>query len=163
MATTSSILSLVTKSSEQIAGIARNGSIDYSLPDFSIVLDNNSTPDITQVYAATLALSGGALTINLSSLTRTGRTALDLTNLVVHGMRVKNLGANDMTFVEGAVNGFAGVFPATNGEVIPPNGEYFKYAPGATGLGTVAAADINIDVSGTAAQTFYFWVCAGAA
>jgi len=163
MAVTTAQVKLSANITEEVAGNVQNNVFNYSIPNLNINLDNNSTPDITEVYGNTLALSGGALTIDLTSLTRTGRTALDLDTLVLHGVWIKNLGANDMTFVEAATDGFTEIFPPTNVTTVKPNGHFFRYEEAATGLGTVSSTNKDITVSGTGTQTFYIALWAGAA
>ena len=119
-------------------------------------LSSTTTPAITK-YAAFLAtLTAGALTINLAALTGTNGIAVDLTGLRIQLLRIKNLGANTMTFAEGASNGIALVC----GSIIVPTGGVFQYffndaAP------DVAAGDRTIDVTGTAAQTAEITIVAG--
>jgi len=117
-------------------------------------LNSGSTPPATQCAHFLLTLSGGAATINLASLTGTNGGPVDMTGLRVQIFRVKNLGANPMTFSEGASNGYAGVTLT-----IPPGGHVQLYSPDA--LGDVASGDRTIDAAGTGSQTAEVTIIAG--
>lgn len=151
---------LMTSLVEEVSGLSVTNVFNYSIPDLNLTLNGNSTPDVDIPYGALLALSGGSLTIDLTALTRTGRSALDLTGNVVHFCRIYNMGANDMTFVSAATNGY-GLFTATNGTVVPAGGQEFFYSP--AGYGTVGASAKDLTVTGTASQTFYFLIATGPA
>lgn len=100
-------------------------------------------------------LSSGALTINLAALTGANGT-VDFTGLRVQILRIKNLGANAMTFAEGASNGIAlSCFPL----VVAAGAIAQIYLADASP--DVASGDRTIDVSGTAAQTFELSIVAG--
>lgn len=64
-----------------------------------------STPPVTLQASFLLMLSGGLATIDLRALTGTNGAVIDGNGLKVQYCRVKNLGANIMTFYEGASNG----------------------------------------------------------
>jgi len=145
---------------EDVTAFVKNTAFDYSIDDLSLSLHNGSTPVIDTVYGGLFALSGGALTVDLTSLARTGRTALDLTGKTIYGFRIHNLGANPMTFVQGASNGYA-MFAATNGHPVGAGGQIMQYQ--AAGFGVVGGADLAIDVSGTTTQTFRMQLLAGTA
>ena len=161
MATVYGTIRVETVFNEQVSMLTGSSAFNYSLPNLSRSLSGNSTPDITQVYAAMLALSGGALTIDLTSLTRTGRTALDLDGLAVHGLRIQPLGANDMTIVEAASNGFTGIFPATTATPLKAGETCLRYSD--TSYGTVGATNKDFTLAGTGNQMLYFQIWAGAA
>lgn len=162
MAAVSAEFRFATKLGESVANVLGGvNNFDYSLSEKSVELSNSSTPDIEQVYAASLSLVAGALTIDLTSLARAGRTALDLTGLTVYAVRVENLSANDITLVAGASNPY-GLFPATNGVVVGSGGGVVQHwRPG--GYGVVGASNSDIDVSGTGTDSFLFAIVAGTA
>ena len=108
-------------------------------------------PTMDAIYSETLALSGGALVIDLAALVRGGQSNLNLTGERVFGFCIKNLGANNMTFTDTATTGYA-MFSATGGTVVHPNGIASNHSP--VGFGIVGASDKDITVAGTAAQTF---------
>lgn len=132
-----------------------SGTVDVSVPtinhntyDESAVLNASSSPPATKYSAFLLTLSSGAATINLASLTGAGGATIDGTGLRVQCIRVKNLGANAMTFSEGGSNGIAlacGTF------IVPPGGVFQVFLNDASP--DIASGDRTIDVAGTAAQT----------
>ncbi len=132
-----------------------SGAVDVSSPvlvhsayDESGVLNASSTVPATKYCAFLLTLSAGAYTINLASLTGAGGATIDGTGLRVQAIRIKNLGANNMTFAEGASNGIALVgLPI----VVPPSGVIQHYFADASP--DIASGDRTIDVSGTGTQT----------
>src|ERR1041384_4058255 len=89
-------------------GVAGSSSpvIVFSAYNESGTLNASSTVPATKHVQYLLTLSSGAATINLASLTGANGT-IDATGLRVQMIRVKNLGANAMTFAEGASNGIA--------------------------------------------------------
>lgn len=64
-----------------------------------------TTPPVTLQASFLLALSGGLATIDLRALVGTNAAVIDGNGLKVQYFRVKNLGANVMTFYGGATNG----------------------------------------------------------
>lgn len=130
------------------------GAVDSSNPQVSsaaynesAVLNATSTPPATQKSAFLLTLTAGAATINLAALNGLNGT-IDGTGLRVQLIRIKNLGANSMTFSEGASNGIA---LACGSIVVPAGGIDQKLLNDASP--DIAAGDRTIDVAGTAAQT----------
>jgi len=121
---------------------------------------STSTPDVTQIYAATLALAAGTLTFELDTVTTLDGTAAGLNGLVVQAYAIKNNGANNMTFIAAAVNGY-GMFTATNGTVVTPGDYLMQFST--AGFGTISASASDITVNGTGTQTFSIIVIAGAA
>lgn len=119
-------------------------------------LSGSSAPAVSLVYEKLIALTAGAYTINLASLTGSNGVAQDATGLRVQLIRVKNLGANAMTFSEGASNGIAlacGTF------IVPAGGIVQMFLNDASP--DVASGDRTIDVAGTGTQTFELSIYAG--
>lgn len=113
----------------------------------SATLNASSTVPATQVANFLLALTAGAATINLAALTGANGT-IDGTGLRVQVLRIKNLGANAMTFSEGASNGIAlSGLPI----VVPAGGIAMHYFADASP--DIASGDRTIDVAGTGTQT----------
>ena len=111
-------------------------------------LTASTTPPVTKSSSFLLTLSSGAATIDLAALTGAGGAAIDGTGLRVQLMRIKNLGANAMTFSEGASNGIAlSGLPM----VVPPGGITQRFFNDASP--DIASGDRTIDVAGTGAQT----------
>lgn len=160
MAATADLVFLFKVAEDVASPLGRNNTFN-DLVEKRINLSGLTTPVVDTPYVGQLSLSAGALTVDLTSLARTGRSALDLTGQIVYGFLIENLGANDMTFVAGAISGY-GLFSATNGTVVGANnGLEMGYTP--AGYGTVGASALNIDVSGTAAQSFNIMLITGSA
>jgi hypothetical protein len=116
------------------------------------LFDETITPSPATVFSgAVYALIAGAKTLDLRALRTVAGGSGDGNGLKVQGFYFKNLGANPMTIVAGASNGYL-IF-GTSGSVIVPAG-------GALCLSLAdASADVDathktIDVSGTLVQTF---------
>jgi len=113
----------------------------------SATLNATSTPPATKKASFLMTLSGGAYTIDVSTLTDASGVAIG-TGLRVQLLRIKNLGANTMTFAEGASNGLA----LSCGSIIVPTGGIAQYFLNDASP-DIASGDRTIDVTGTAAQT----------
>jgi hypothetical protein len=125
-----------------------NPTITHNGYDESFVLNASSTPALTKWSSFLLTLTAGAATINLASLTGAGGTTVDGTGLRVQVIRIKNLGANAMTFSEGASNGIAlSCLPL----VVAAGGIAQLYLADASP--DIASGDRTIDVAGTLVQT----------
>lgn len=140
-------LATVTETLE--AGVAGVNSpqLKFEAYNESATLNALSTPPATKQAQFLLTLSGGAATINLAALTGANGT-VDGTGLRVQLIRVKNLGANAMTFSEGASNGIAlacGTF------IVPAGGIVQMLLNDASP--DIASGDRTIDVAGTGTQT----------
>lgn len=112
-------------------------------------LNAASTPPATQVAEFLLTLTAGAATIDLRALVGTNGAIVDGNGLKVQIIRIKNLGANPMTFLEGASNGYA--IGWGTGHTVQAGGHFMQFFNDASP--DIAAADKTIDVTGTAAQT----------
>jgi hypothetical protein len=114
--------------------------------------DESATPSPATVYSGNVyALVTGAKTIDLRALYTVAGGEGDGNGLKVQGMFFKNLGANNMTIVAGASNGYE-IFGASGSVVVPPSGWLCMFFNDASA--DVAAGDKEIDVSGTGSQTF---------
>jgi hypothetical protein len=134
---------------------ASNPKVVFDAYEESGTLNASSTVPATKSCYMLGALTAGAQTINLAALTGANGT-VDFTGLRVQLIRVKNLGANAMTFAEGASNGIA---LACLPFIVPAGGIAQFYL--ADLAPDVASGDRTIDVSGTLAQTFEFSIVAG--
>jgi hypothetical protein len=126
-----------------------NRKITHSAFNITGTASATTTPVVTSHAAKLIALAAGALTIDLTSLAGWGSngTTVNGTGLKVQFLRVKNLGANDMTFATGASNGYNFGGPVT----IKPGG--FVMIGGNSGLPVISGTVKNIDVTGTGTQT----------
>lgn len=119
-------------------------------------LNADSTPPATKVICKTIALTAGAYTLDLTTETGTNGAAIAGTGLRVQMIRVRNNGANAMTFSEGASNGLAlacGTF------IVPAGGIVQMYLNDAAP--DIAAGDRAIDVAGTTTQEFELTIILG--
>lgn len=119
----------------------------HSAYDETAILDAASVPVLTSPVYFLLTLAAGVATINLAALTG-ANGVVDGTGMRVQLLRIKNLGANAMTFSEGAANGIA---LANLPEVVPAGGIFQMFYNDAAP--DIAATDRTIDVAGTGTQT----------
>lgn len=112
-------------------------------------LNADTTPAATKNICKTIALVAGAYTIDLTTELTAGGVAVAGTGLKVRLIRITNLGANTMTFSEGASNGYA--LPSLPHPVYT-GGVWMEYF--ADGAPAVASGDRTIDVAGTGTQEF---------
>jgi hypothetical protein len=124
----------------------------------STALTSSTTPPVTKCSYMQPALSAGAYTINLTTLTGTNGATVTMSGLKVQVLKIKNNGANVMSFTEGASNGYA-LLGASFLFALQPGQEITLYGNDATP--DVAAGDCTIDVTGTGTQSFDLAVIAG--
>lgn len=120
------------------------------------ILNANSTPPVTKNAADTLAMSGGAATLDLTAISYNG-TTVDLTGLKVQSLLVRNDNDNAITISDGASNGYA-----LNGgnDIVIPAGSVHQFTWNET-LGDVGASAKNLDISGTGTDALKFVISAG--
>lgn len=123
------------------------------------LFNNVITPSPATIFSGKVyALVTGALSIDLRALRTVGGGSGDGNGLKVQGFYFKNLGANPMTIVGGASNGYL-IFGASGSVIVPVGGSLcMAFAD--------ASADVDgthktIDVSGTGSQTFQLAVILG--
>ncbi len=110
------------------------------------------------LYQATLALSGGAYNLNLTTATDSYGTALAL--LRVKGVYVKNTGATSLVVGNGT-NPFINLLTAT-GTVTLPAGAWFACAtPDATGYAVTASTGDILKFTGTGTAAFQVVILGG--
>jgi hypothetical protein len=116
------------------------------------LFDETITPSPATIFSgAVYALIAGAKTLDLRALRTVAGGSGDGNGLKVQGFYFKNLGANPMTIVGGASNGYL-IF-GTSGSVIVPAGGALALSL-ADASADVSASVKTIDVSGTGTQTF---------
>lgn len=114
--------------------------------------DEVITPSLATLFSGKLyALVTGALSIDLRALRTVGGGSGDGNSLKVQGFYFKNLGANAMTIVGGASNGYL-IFGTSGSVVIQPGGLICVFYNDASA--DVDGTHKTIDVSGTGSQTF---------
>lgn len=112
----------------------------------------SATPSPAVVFSGDVyALSGGAKTLDLTALYTVGGGSADGTGYKVQGFYFKNLGANAMTIVGGASNGYL-IFGTSGSVVIQPSG--WMVINHIDASADVSSTVKTIDVSGTGSQTF---------
>lgn len=125
----------------------------------NVTLNATSTVPVTTTSYQDYALVAGAITIDLTALLGVNDEIQDATGLKLQTIIINNpSGNNPITVTTGAANGFP-LFGGTNSVVIPADSTLAFYVP--EGLTDVAAADKNIDVSGTGTETFKVGICLG--
>ena len=114
-------------------------------------LSATTTPVATTCAHFLLTLTAGAATIDLTALTGTNGVSVNGTGMKIQSVRIKNLGANQMTIKVGAANGHTGVFAATNGHPLNSGG-VAQIHTNASG-DSIDGTHKNWDITGTGAQT----------
>lgn len=105
----------------------------------------------TMISCDVYALSTGAKTIDLRAIYTVGAAVGDANGLKVQGFFFENLGANAMTIVGGASNGYL-IFGTSGSVVIQPGGCMALFTN--DGSADIDSTHKTIDVSGTGSQTF---------
>lgn len=118
-------------------------------------LTASTTPAVTKYSAGTATMSGGAVTIDLTSLPDTNGTAGAVTltgmKLAVAKFRNKSTNANEITIAKGASNGHTGFGSAFSITLQPGDEVMFKFNDN-SGNVAVGGTDKTIDISGTGSQ-----------
>lgn len=116
------------------------------------LFDESITPSPATIFSGKVySLSGGAASVDLRALRTVGGGSGDGNGLKVQGFYFKNLGANAMTIVGGASNGYL-IFGTSGSVVVQPGGALCIYHADASA--DIDATHKTIDVSGTGTQTF---------
>ena len=116
------------------------------------LFDESITPSPATMFSGKLyALVAGALTLDLRATHIVGGASGDGNGLKVQGFYFKNLGANAMTIVAGASNGYL-IFGASGSVIVQPGGAVCIFHNDASA--DIDATHKTIDVSGTLVQTF---------
>lgn len=141
---------------QTLAGVGDTGAgasvRTLSLNEPTRTLNATSTPPATDAYRATVALSGGALTLDLTALAETGLPTLDLSTKKLQLIKVSNPAGNGaLTVSEGATAGYP-VYGVGKSIIIPAGAaNQMEYADNAA---DVAVADAEIDFAGSGSETF---------
>lgn len=116
---------------------ANSPQITHNKYSSSGTLTPTSTVPGTKVVANRYALVAGAKTLDLTALVGTNGVTVDGTGLKLQILKLKNVGANRMTFAQGGSNAYQ-VGGANFTIPLEPNQEVLLFG-----------ADLNPDVSGT--------------
>lgn len=127
----------------------------------AVSLTSATTPAVTAVWSDSQALSGGAATIDLTSLTKTGLSSEDFTGKKVQMMKFTNKSTNSgsMEIATGATNGYAIFGTADDMITLPVGGCVQIYMP--EGTPDVASGAKTIDIAGTGTDVFEIILVAG--
>jgi hypothetical protein len=128
-----------------------DASVKHNQFDSSRTITADTVVPATKVSCNVVALSAGAKTLDLTALVGTNGVALTALGLKLQVWKLKNLGANAMTFAEGATDGYAALGAAFSFILGPGQEAQFYLADTAP---DVASGDKSIDVTGTGTQTF---------
>lgn len=121
-------------------------------------------PPVTKYSAFQQALSGGAATIDLTSLPDSNGVAamVTLTGLKPQVMKLRNLAtnANAITIAKGASNGYTG-FGASFSLALQPGDEITWKGNDNSGVTDVGSGARTLDITGTGAQVLEVLIVAG--
>ena len=124
--------------------------------NFNVNLTLNATSDApaTNVIGLSQALTAGAATIDLTSLTQSGGGTFDATGLKLQVFQLKNGTGNAgaVTISDGASNGY-NLFGDASGQVTCGVGGHIQWYQHDK-LDDVGASDAEIDLSGTGTDSF---------
>jgi hypothetical protein len=132
------------------SAVAASRVVTHSEYNEAAALTAASTPPATSVAEFLLALTAGAATIDLRTLTGTNGAVVDGNGLKVQIVRIKNLGANNMTFKGGSATPH-NMFTVTTGQVVFPGAHLMIFSN--DGGDDIDATHKFWDVEGTASQT----------
>ena len=147
-----------TLADDSLSPTAAQTQITHKNFDEGATLTGVSTPAVSKIAAAVVALVAGAKTLDLTALTGTNGAAVTMNGLKIVLFRIKNLGASVMTFTEGAANGYE--LAGTGWTVTLAQNQVFQFY-GDSAAPTVGGTTKNIDVTGTGTETFELTVIGG--
>lgn len=124
-------------------------------------LQSTTTPAVSEAGFCTQALSGGAATIDLTSLTTSRGRAMNFTGVKIRTFRAKNPSTNTgtITIAKGASNGYTG-FGSSFSIALKP-GEEMSFYDGGNGV-AVSSTVKTLDLAGTGSESLQFAVSGGA-
>lgn len=124
-----------------------------------INLNSASDTPVTMTSYQNYTMTAGAFTIDLRALLGVNDESQDANGLKLQTIIIRNpTGNGPITVTTGASNGFP-LFGGTNDMIIPAGATLGFYVP--EGLTNVAAADKEIDISGTGTESFDVGICLG--
>ena len=133
------------------AAAATKRRVTHDQFDTTSQLNAATTPPVTKVAAFQQALTAGAATVDLTSLTGTNGASVDGTGLRVQAMKLRNPSTNsgNITVAQGAANGYDG-FGASFSLTLAPGAEMMILTDDA---GTdIGATNSDLDLSGTGTE-----------
>lgn len=125
--------------------------VTHNVFDFSTSLNDATTVPVTKVSAQVITLSSGAAVLDLTALTGINGGTVNATGLKLQVWKLKNLGANTMTFSNGASNSYGALGTTYSFVLASGQRAMFFFNEAAP---DVASNAKNIAVAGTGSQTF---------
>lgn len=121
-------------------------------------LTGSSSPNVTAHAVGKQALSAGAATIDLRSVTGLNGVAVDLNGLKPRYVLLENTGANDMVVAKGASNGYTGFGSAFSVTVKAGCRHLMEIGDSGTAVSSTVK---TLDVTGTGSQELKYQIVAG--
>lgn len=141
-------LTLAETPSLGVPAAAANQTVTQNGFNTALNLTASTSPNVKKAVAATVTLTSGAATIDLTSLVGVGGGAVSLSGSKGRFFRFKAPSGNGagITVSKGASNGFTGLGSAFS-VLIPPGGEFTWYDGG---NGTAVSGSVKtLDLAGT--------------
>lgn len=154
------VVETIANNDDGLSTTAAQKQVTYNAFNTSKTLNASSSPAATTHAAFTAALSGGALTVDLTSLTGTNGATVSMSGLKVQVLRCKapTSNANPITITPGASNGYD-ICGADFSVTLSPGQEVTIYGNDATP--DVAGTDKTLDLAGTGSQELEMEIVAG--
>lgn len=158
--TCQALLTVVETLPAPLSNTAANTKVTHDIYNQSDSLNSGSTPPVTKVATFEKAMSGGAGTIDLTSLPGTNGATISGSGLKVQRFLFVNPGtnANAITIVGGASNGYL-LFGASGSVVLNP-GDFILRGAKDT-LPDIGGSAKTIDISGTGTQALQCCIVMG--
>ena len=132
--------------------------------DDKTVLTTATTPDVDTTAYLEATLSGGALTVDLTSLVCLDTTTVNLNGKKVRSIkfRAKSTSTGAFTIAKGASNGYTGFGSAFSVvlEAATTGGSWVQYYTAGTGT-AVSGTVKTLDITGTGSQVLLIAIAAG--
>ncbi len=145
---------------ETNADLLNDKTVSHQLNTSATAQGSGSTPPCTTVASGDIALSIGAVTIDLTALSGVNAAVIDGSGLKVQFIKLRNkaTNANVMTFAIGASNGYDG-FGDDFSITLAPGAEVLLRTQ--DGGNNIASDNKTLDVTGTGSQVIEWVVVMG--
>jgi len=140
------------------SAVASGRTVTHNQFNTALSLTGSSSPAVSKCACFVQALTAGAATVDLTSLTGTNGASVDGTGLKVQALKVKNNGDNALTIVPGAANAYE-LFGSSGSIEMQAGGDVLLF--GNENAPDIGAAACEIDLSGTAAEESEWTVVMG--
>ena len=133
------------------SSVAAGRTVTHNQFNTSLSLNGESAVPVSKVAAFKQALTAGAATVDLTSLTGTNGATVNGTGLKVQALKVKNLGANPLTIIPKASTGYALFGAIGTGSIeVKAGGEVLLY--GNEEAPDIGGSSKDFELSGTGAE-----------